>query len=153
LAYFVEVLGAIAQWLEQRTHNPLVPGSSPGCPTFSTIPLQQSFRLCASVTHSRFYANFTQLTELNWHQPAQIHLPSFPLSNPFLSTSIPLIFFAEIYQVFLQVRKKCVNLCLYNAHTIVCKWFVYQLQRIINQLFSNVPFCYKIFYLMRCCCG
>lgn len=28
--------GAIAQWLEQRTHNPLVPGSSPGCPTFFT---------------------------------------------------------------------------------------------------------------------
>jgi hypothetical protein len=26
--------GAIAQWLEQRTHNPSVPGSSPGCPTF-----------------------------------------------------------------------------------------------------------------------
>src|SRR5690606_16414440 len=26
--------GAIAQWLEQRTHNPSVPGSNPGCPTF-----------------------------------------------------------------------------------------------------------------------
>src|SRR6187402_3896725 len=25
--------GPIAQWLEQRTHNPLVPGSSPGGPT------------------------------------------------------------------------------------------------------------------------
>jgi hypothetical protein len=27
------VEGPIAQWLEQRTHNPLVPGSSPGGPT------------------------------------------------------------------------------------------------------------------------
>ena len=25
--------GPVAQWLEQRTHNPLVPGSSPGRPT------------------------------------------------------------------------------------------------------------------------
>ena len=25
--------GLVAQWLEQRTHNPLVPGSSPGGPT------------------------------------------------------------------------------------------------------------------------
>ena len=24
--------GLVAQWLEQRTHNPLVPGSSPGEP-------------------------------------------------------------------------------------------------------------------------
>ena len=32
--------GPIAQWLEQRTHNPLVPGSSPGGPTtfFSKMP-------------------------------------------------------------------------------------------------------------------
>jgi hypothetical protein len=27
-------LGAIAQRLEQRTHNPSVSGSNPGCPTF-----------------------------------------------------------------------------------------------------------------------
>ena len=27
------LVGPIAQWLEQRTHNPLVPGSSPGGPT------------------------------------------------------------------------------------------------------------------------
>jgi glutathione S-transferase len=26
--------GAIAQWLEQRTHNALAPGSNPGCPNF-----------------------------------------------------------------------------------------------------------------------
>lgn len=144
LCWFVEVQGS---------HNPLVAGSSPACPTFSTIPSQQLFCYYASVAHSCFYAILTHSTGLDWHQPAQIHLSSFPLSNPFLSTSIPLFFSAEIYQVFLQMRKKCVNLCLSNAHTIVCKWFVYQLQRIVNPLFSNVPFCYKIFYLMRCCCG
>ena len=31
--------GPIAQWLEQRTHNPLVPGSSPGGPTKLLWPL------------------------------------------------------------------------------------------------------------------
>ena len=29
--------GPIAQWLEQGTHNPLVPGSSPGGPTKSKL--------------------------------------------------------------------------------------------------------------------
>jgi hypothetical protein len=32
---FVLQVGPIAQWLEQRTHNPLVPGSSPGGPTIN----------------------------------------------------------------------------------------------------------------------
>ena len=136
-----------------RTHNPLVAGSSPACPTFSKIPPQQLFCYYASVTHSRFYAIFTHSAGLDWDQPAQIHLSLFPLSNLFLFNFSPLVISSEIYQVFLQVRKKCVNLCLSNAHTIVCKRFVYQLQRIMNPLFSNVPFCYKIFYLMRCCCG
>lgn len=39
--------GPIAQWLEQRTHNPLVPGSSPGGPTKS-----MSLRLWCSEKHS-----------------------------------------------------------------------------------------------------
>jgi hypothetical protein len=35
LVYYRASSGPIAQWLEQRTHNPLVPGSSPGGPTKS----------------------------------------------------------------------------------------------------------------------
>lgn len=31
--YTSQPRGPIAQWLEQGTHNPLVPGSSPGGPT------------------------------------------------------------------------------------------------------------------------
>lgn len=91
-----------------RPHNPLVTGSSSVCPTFSTIPPQQSFSFCASVTQPCHYAIFTHSIGLDWHQPAQIHLPSFPLSNPFLSKSISLVFSSGIYQLFLQVRNlKC----------------------------------------------
>lgn len=115
-------------------HNPLVLGSSPSCPTFSTIPPQQSCSFCASVTHSCFYTNFTHLTGVDRHQPAQIYLVSYPLSNSFLFKSRSLFFSSEIYQLFIQVRKKCVKLCLYISHTVVCERFSYQKQRIYNPL-------------------
>ena len=38
-------VGPIAQWLEQRTHNPLVPGSSPGGPTRYSFPPSNSFNV------------------------------------------------------------------------------------------------------------
>ncbi len=37
--------GPIAQWLEQRTHNPLVPGSSPGGPTNLTFSVLRTPRV------------------------------------------------------------------------------------------------------------
>lgn len=44
LRYTLTPQGPIAQWLEQRTHNPLVPGSSPGGPTTLAMLVTQSFR-------------------------------------------------------------------------------------------------------------
>ena len=37
--------GPIAQWLEQRTHNPLVPGSSPGGPTNQSAANRRTARI------------------------------------------------------------------------------------------------------------
>jgi hypothetical protein len=37
------LFGGIAQWLEQRTHNPLVLGSSPSTPTSKTVPIYWGF--------------------------------------------------------------------------------------------------------------
>lgn len=45
-----------------RTHNPLVAGSSPACPTFSTHTSEQVFELYANVAKTSFYAIFTQST-------------------------------------------------------------------------------------------
>ena len=39
--------GPIAQRLEQRTHNPLVPGSNPGGPTTKRLTVQRSIRFAS----------------------------------------------------------------------------------------------------------
>lgn len=108
-------VGAIAQWLEQRTHNPLVLGSSPSCPTFSTPYPKGVFAYYALCAKERFYANFTHSTGLNWNHPASI--PS--LFNLFISlfplTVCVLFICQKIYQVFFQMRKKCV-ICNANWH-------------------------------------
>ena len=43
-----------------RTHNPLVAGSSPACPTFSTHTYEQVFEHYLNVAKTSFYAIFTQ---------------------------------------------------------------------------------------------
>jgi hypothetical protein len=45
-----------------RTHNPLVLGSSPSCPTFSTHTSEWVFEHYANVAKTSFYAIFTQST-------------------------------------------------------------------------------------------
>ena len=113
--------GAIAQWLEQRTHNPLVAGSSPACPTFSTSILKLVFVYYAVNAEILFYANFTHSTKRecsNWQQKLANRLVIFS----FHSTSLnPL----DFYQIFIQVRKKCVKLCLFVPHITESKSFVY----------------------------
>lgn len=47
---------------DQPTHNPLVLGSSPSCPTFSTHTSEQVFEYYANVAKTSFYAIFTQST-------------------------------------------------------------------------------------------
>ena len=69
-----------------RTHNPLVPGSSPGCPTFSTHTSEQVFEHYVNVAKTSFYAIFTQSTTNNQRNSKQ-HL--------FLSTD-----FSEIFSYF-----------------------------------------------------
>jgi hypothetical protein len=46
----------------------------------------------------------------------------------------------------LQVRKKCVNLCLSTIHTILSKGFVYQKQRNDNPLFQFISQYYKVIF-------
>ena len=43
-----------------RPHNPLVAGSSPACPTFSTHTSEQVFAHYTNVAKTSFYAIFTQ---------------------------------------------------------------------------------------------
>ena len=54
-----------------RTHNPLVAGSSPACPTFSTHTSEQVFTHYANVLKTSFYAIFTQSTTNNQRNSKQ----------------------------------------------------------------------------------
>ncbi len=69
-----------------RTHNPLVAGSSPACPTFSTHTSEQVFTHYANVAKTSFYAIFTQSTTNNQRNSKQYL---------FLSTD-----FSEIFSYF-----------------------------------------------------
>ena len=69
-----------------RPHNPLVAGSSPACPTFSTHTSERVFEHYASNAKTSFYAIFTQSTTNNQRNSKQ-HL--------FLSTV-----FSEIFSYF-----------------------------------------------------
>ena len=102
---FLSSLGAIAQWLEQRTHNPLVVGSNPTCPTFSTTPPQQSFSFCASVTQPCHYATFTHSTGLDWNHPAQIHSVLFLYQIFFYSNQFPCFLLRKFINFFFKCVK------------------------------------------------
>ena len=62
-----------------RPHNPLVVGSNPTCPTFSTHTSEQVFEHYANVAKTSFYAIFTQSTTTNQRNSKQ----SFFLSTDF----------------------------------------------------------------------
>ena len=62
------VLGNVA---DHRPHNPLVAGSSPACPTFSTHTSEQVFTHYANVAKTSFYAIFTQSTTNNQRNSKQ----------------------------------------------------------------------------------
>jgi hypothetical protein len=137
------ILGYMA---DHRPHNPLVAGSSPACPTFSTIPPQQLFRVYASVTQPCFYAILTHSAESNWNKPAYCHCYFIPFS-PNLKFKINNLQNQPLgYQILLQVRKICVNLCLSIIHTTLSKGFVYQKQRNDNPLFQFIPKYYKVIF-------
>ena len=70
-----------------RTHNPLVAGSSPACPTFSTHTSERVFTHYSNVAKTSFYAIFTQSTTNNQRNSKQYL---------FLSTD-----FSEIFSYFL----------------------------------------------------
>jgi hypothetical protein len=55
-----------------RTHNPLVAGSSPACPTFSTHTYERVFAHFTSNAKTSFYAIFTHSTAIDWHNSAQL---------------------------------------------------------------------------------
>jgi hypothetical protein len=60
-----------------RTHNPLVVGSSPTCPTFSTHASEQVFTHYANDAKTSFYAIFTQSTTNNQRNSKQyLFLPT-----------------------------------------------------------------------------
>ena len=77
------VLGYMA---DHRPHNPLVAGSSPACPTFSTHTSERVFEHYANVAKTSFYAIFTQSTTNNQRNSKQYL---------FLSTD-----FSEIFSYF-----------------------------------------------------
>ena len=76
------------RWFKERvrTHNPLVAGSSPACPTFSTHTSERVFEHYANVAKTSFYAIFTQSTTNNQRNSKQYL---------FLSTD-----FSEIFSYF-----------------------------------------------------
>ncbi len=112
------VLGCMA---DHRPHNPSVPGSSPGCPILSTPIQKLVFVHYATNAETFFYADFTHSTKRersNWQQrlasqPVICSLPATSLNPP------------NFYQNFLQVRKKCVKLCLSLPLALESKVFVY----------------------------
>jgi hypothetical protein len=77
------VLGYMA---DHRPHNPLVAGSSPGCPTFSTHTSKRVFTHYASNAKNSFYAIFTQSTTTDQRHSKQYLF--FPIS------------FSEIFSYF-----------------------------------------------------
>jgi hypothetical protein len=48
-----------------RTHNPLVAGSSPACPTFSTHTSERGFTHFSNAAKTSFYAILTQSTAID----------------------------------------------------------------------------------------
>lgn len=70
-----------------RTHNPLVAGSSPACPTFSTHTSERVFAHYLNHAKTSFYAIFTQSTTNNQRNSKQ---------DLFLPTH-----FSEIFSYFL----------------------------------------------------
>lgn len=69
---------------KQLSHNPLVLGSSPSCPTFSTHTSERVFEHYANVAKTLFYAIFTQSATTNQRNSKQYF---------FLSTDFSEIFF------------------------------------------------------------
>ena len=63
------VLGYMA---DHRPHNPLVVGSSPTCPTFSTHTSEWVFTHYSNAAKTSFYANFTHSTAIDRHNSAQL---------------------------------------------------------------------------------
>ena len=77
------VLGNVA---DHRPHNPLVAGSSPACPTFSTHTSERVFTHYANDAKTSFYAIFTQSATTSQRNSKQYY---------FLSTD-----FSEIFSYF-----------------------------------------------------
>ncbi len=74
LHWFVEVQGS---------HNPLVAGSSPACPTFSTHTSEWVFTHYANVAKTSFYAIFTQSATTDQHNSKQYLFLSTDFSEIF----------------------------------------------------------------------
>jgi len=66
-----------------RTHNPLVAGSSPACPTFSTHTSEQVFTHYANDAKTSFYAIFTQSTTNDQRNSKQYLFLSIEFSEIF----------------------------------------------------------------------
>ena len=79
------VLGYMA---DHRPHNPLVLGSSPSCPTFSTHTSERVFEHYANVAKTSFYAIFTQSTTNNQRNSKQYLFLSTDFSEIFSYFSI-----------------------------------------------------------------
>ena len=70
--------GPIAQWLEQRTHNPLVPGSSPGGPTNRLNHLDDCLKVCESSKVRFRYGPDDEPYGRPCKWPPQVDRPDFP---------------------------------------------------------------------------
>ena len=108
-----------------RPHNPSVAGSSPGCPILSTPIQKLVFVHYAGNAETLFYADFTHSTKIECSNLQQ-RLANRLVTSFLHPTSLNL---PNFYQNFLQLRKKCVKLCLSASLAVESKAFVYSKTR------------------------
>ena len=146
--------GAIAQRLEQRTHNPLVAGSNPACPILSTTTSERVFGDSRITSMSSNYAKITQLTGKDWSRPAQLitYLSTQSCNRVSIKGVEDVLFkewqFASKYrQLFIQMRKKCVISGQIGSLLLKYSGILCYAQRIAHPLFPLIPSIARVFSL------
>lgn len=126
-----------------RPHNPLVVGSSPTCPTFSTPYLKAVFAYYALPAEKHFYANFTHLTASNQQRLAHLGGSLYGFLPNSLIASICCSFLPICCQLLLQVRNFCVIAKSHTSQAIASKHFILKFHRILNAKISGFLICSK----------
>jgi len=138
------------------THNPPVTGSSPVCPILSTDTSKGVFGDSRITSISSNYANITQLTGKDWSHPAQLVLFAVLIKKnqntqigllPILTLDLHLG--SKSYQIFLQVRKKCVIFQNIQHFLQYIQGNLDIVQRTTNPLFYLMSFYARVCWFIR----